>query len=1095
MKKNNGFEWEWEIPVLTKFLRAMKLTAFLLFISSFAVFANKSYSQSTTLNLNMENATVKEVLSKIEDLSGYNFMYSEKVINVHRIVSISAVNKSVDTVLKSLFEGTGVNFKKMNRIILLSKSQDKDINQSSQQEITISGKVTDSSGASLPGVTVVIKGTSKGTITDVDGNYTLLNVPSSATLVFSFVGMRAEEIPVADKTSINVSLTEESIGIDEVVAIGYGTQIKRNVTGSISKVDLEATENLPNTNFSQALRGRVAGVQFTEDGRPGQSGSLLIRGPRSLSAGNTPLIILDGAFFNGSYNDINPNDIESIEVLKDASSAAIYGSRAANGVILITTKVGASDKTRININSFYGLSEWSIKPKLLSPERYRQRAIDARKQNGFEVDPSNVNSYLTLSEAENYRNGKVVDPLEMISQQGKVFSANLSISGKNKNTTYYTSAEIMDEKGLLQDDDLKRVSVRMNLENKISDWLTIGTNSMYSKNDYSGVSPNPNYIFRQSPYGTWNREDGTPMQYTVPEDEGVSVNPMWSPYYQDNMYIRDNLFCNFYTVIDIPKIKGLTFRLNYSYNERSIENFVATKQDNNLSANMTSASKNHWKSKDWVLENILKYKFNIDNIHDFDITLLYGSDKKTQDRTVAESQQLITDILGWNNLELGATQLNSSYAEEVSGVSTMARLNYQLKHKYLLTLTARRDGSSVFASNNKYAIFPSAALGWIISDESFMEKSSFIDFLKLRLSYGATGNQAISPYQSLSLASTTQYVFGDGGETEIGVYPSNISNKDLKWETTYSTNAAIDFNLFKGRIVGTAEVYSMDTKNLLVERALPVMVGYNSTMTNLGLVRNKGYELTLNTVNIKKDKFEWSTDFVLSYNDNKIVHLYGEDLDGDGKEDDDVGNRWFIGQPIDVIYDFVFDGIYQVGDELPSGEYPGFERYKDLNNDGISDDANNDRAVIGQSGQPKYRWGINNNFKYGSFQFSFFINAMQSWIGSLQTFYDSNTNPLRPGNMYDVGWWTPENKSNTRPGLLEYNTIQTIDRSFIRIQDVSLTYNIPQNILRRRGIERVSVYLSGKNLVTFTDWLGTNPEVNTRYPLARTYSLGFKMEF
>ena len=505
-------------------------------------------------------------------------------------------------------------------------------------------------------------------------------------------------------------------------------------------------------------------------------------------------------------------------------------------------------------------------------------------------------------------------------------------------------------------------------------------------------------------------------------------------------------------------------------------------------------------SRDWVVENILDYKFQLGEKHAFDVTLMYGANRSNEESTTASADQLEFDTFGWNNLGVGGLQETTSSAKKVSGISSMARLNYRLMNKYLFTLTARRDGSSGFAANHKYATFPSAAFAWIVSEEDFLDNAAFLDLLKLRVSYGAVGNQAISPYQSLSLATTSRYVFGE--ESALGIYPSRIANTDLKWETTYTANIALDFELFNKRIGGTVELYNMDTRDLLVERSIPVMTGYSSIWTNLGEVNNKGIELTLNTVNIRNKDFEWSTSFVFSHNKNKIVSLYGEDANGDGKEDDDIGNSWFIGKPINVYYDYVFDGIYQEGDELPAGYASGYARFKDLNDDGKVE-AEHDRTIIGQGSQPKYRWGITNNFSYKNFDLSIFINAMQGWIGTFNDldFYNNSLDPVRPVNMYDGGWWTPENKSNSRPSLeyrrsvLGHNWYS--DRSFIRVQEVSLSYRFPQKFLTKYRLSNLSVFLSGKNLLTFTDWLGTNPESisSERYPIARTYTLGFKLGF
>lgn len=973
-------------------------------------------------------------------------------------------------------------------------------------EITVQGRVTDKEkGEAVPGVNVVLKGTQKGTTTDVNGNYSIAVNSTTDVLVFSSVGFGAQEITVGNQTSINVILESDSRTLGEVVVVGYGSQSRRNVTGAVAKIDMKQTENLPNTNVTQSLRGRVAGVQFTDSGRPGQNGSILIRGPRSLSGGNDPLIVLDGIFFNGSLADINPNDIESMEVLKDASAAAIYGSRAANGVILITSKRGTTRKPTIRINAFSGISELGRTVKLLSPERYLQKTLDYRTQSGLPSDPANVASYLTTTEAANYKAGNVIDPWKAASQPGRIGSYDLSLSGRNEATNYYLSAAFTNEKGVILQDDQKRVTLRANIENQVTNWLSVGMNATFIRRDLSGREADVASIYYSSPYGTWTYPDGEPTLYTVPEDQ-VSGQPIRAALLTKNEEIYNNLFSNFYGLVNVPFVKGLSYRVNYSPNYRwnHVYNFV--RQDRRLTNNTTSANKYNQESFDWVLENIVTYNKQISKNHGLDLTLLYGRNHQQSESTTASANQLSSDALGWNSLTLGNTQTTNSTASMIDGISSMARLNYRFKDRYLFTLTARRDASSVFAANNKYATFPSAALAWIASDESFMRKASFVDLLKFRLSYGAVGNQAIQPYQSLSLSGITQYVFGDSGPTSVGIYPATMANSNLKWETTYTTNAAVDFSLFKGRLGGTVEVYNSDTKNLIVQRSLPTLTGYTNVLTNLGATNNKGIELTLNTVNLRKKNVEWSTNIVLSANKNKIVHLYQSDTNGDGKEDDDLSNRWFIGQPITVYYDYVFDGIYQQGDQIPSGSQPGFIRFKDLNGDGKID-ATNDRTIIGQGGQPKLRWGVTNNVSYGNLSLSVFVNAMQGWMSDFILLDPNSTksenSPGRALNQIDAGWWTADNQSNTRPSLVYTNPLgynYYVSRNFVRIQDVSLAYTFPSKLVSKIHAANLRVFLSGKNLYTFTDWPGTDPESGgttkaSFYPMPRSYTLGLNIGF
>lgn len=963
-----------------------------------------------------------------------------------------------------------------------------------QESRTVSGTVTGAEGP-LAGVSVSVKGGAHQVATDLTGKYALAAADSD-TLIFTNVGYETQLVAVSGREQVDVVLVSSTSSLDEVVVVGYGTQTRRNVTGSVAKVDMEETANLPNTNVTQAMRGRVAGVQFTDNGRPGQGGSILIRGQRSLSGGNNPLIIVDGIQFNGSINYLSPNDIESMEILKDASAAAIYGSRAANGVILVTTKKGLSEKPSITFNANYGMSDWSKRVRLLSPERYLEKTLEMRRVLGLDVDPSKIRDYLAPSEQLNYDAGKTTDPWDAISQQGRLANYDISISGKTANSNYYASASIADEDGLIYGDAHKRHSFRINLETQFTKWLMTGINASYLRRDLSGVNASISQAAVASPYGTYYYEDGQPTLNVV-EGESNSGNPMRSALLTDNEEIYNNLFSNFFLRINVPFIEGLEYRLNYSPNYRWDHNYNFFRQDAHISQNTTYANKFSRQDFDWVYENILTYKRTIGAIHGIDATLMYGRNHRGVEDTRADANQLSMDVLGWNSLELGSLLTNTSSASKEDGVSSMFRLNYRLKDRYFATFTMRRDGSSVFSKNHKYATFPSVSLAWIVSDEHFLADNDFVNFIKYRMSYGSVGNQAISRYQSLSLTSTSRYVFGDGSPSFVGIFPSSMGNSDLKWETTYTLNAAIDFELLKNKLSGTVEWYKMNTHDLLVQRSLPSMSGFSSIWTNLGEVQNQGIEFTLNTENINKEAFSWTTSVNFSKNANKIISLYGADTDNDGKEDDDLGNRWFIGHPIDVFYDFVDDGIYQTGDDIPSNYKPGDRRFKDLNGD-MNLDASNDRMIVGL-GQPKYRLGLGNNVRYKNFTFSVFFSSMLGWKGEFRK-ADPNSNfganyPARQLNQFDNGWWTPENESNTAPSLGYNNPLQAsfyFSRNYIRLQDVSLAYNLPENLLSRIHLKGLTISLSGKNLKTFTKWPGSDPESGETigFPMPRTVAIG-----
>lgn len=1082
-----------------KMLFIMRLTFSICLFCVLQSFSIGTFSQNVRLSINQKNISVESVIQLIEDRTDYYFMYSALVVDVKRTVDVEATNKLVSEILDDILKGTDTSYRIDGRLVALSRNGE--LSQVVQQQKTVTGKVTDSSGASLPGVSVVIKGTTIGTITDANGNYSISNIPPDGILQFSFVGMKTQEVKTGNQTTINITLADETIGVDEVVVVGYGTQSARNVTGSISKVNMLRNDELPNTNITQALRGSVAGVQVIDDGRPGQNGTILIRGPRSLSASNSPLIVLDGVMFSGSLSNINPSDIKSIEVLKDASAAAIYGSRAANGVILVTSKGGTTEEPSINFNSNNGVLQWGHKVKLFSPERYLQSKLDWSEQSGQTVDWSQPEKYLYASEAENYSKGIIHDPWEEASQPGRINSYDLSISRRTKKSNYYISGSYSNEEGLIFNDSQKRISVRVNIDTHISNWLSVGMSSHFVQRDLSGKEANVGAAYYSSPYGTWYHEDGEPTKYVVEEDQ-VSGNPVYASILTDNKEIYHNLFCNLYTELSVPFIKGLNYRLNYSPHYRWNREFNFFRQDKYLTNNTTSASKYYRNDFDWLLENIVTYEKEFKKDHYLKITLLYGRDHSGYETTTTSADNFSIGVLGYNKLALGNNTTGISSAAADDGVSSMFRINYSFKRKYLLTLTTRRDGSSVFAENNKYATFPSGSIAWIISDEAFLKQVQFVDMLKLRLSYGAVGNQAISPYQSLSSSRINQYVYGDGGSTSIGVYPKVIGNSNLKWETTKVANAAIDFSLFKGKLGGTLEIYNTNTHDLLVTRSIPEMTGYSSIFTNLGQVNNKGIELSLNSINIKTEKFEWSSSLAFSSNRNKIIHLYNSDADNDGKEDDDISNGWFIGHPITSFYDYVFDGIYQEGDtDMPSGYKPGYVRLKDLNGDGkITKD---DRKIVGSGGQPDFRIGLTNNFTYGNLSLSVFVNSMLGWTSSFPLL-NTTKSPNAPGrglNQLDAGYWTAENKSTTRPSLV-YNNPQNHDwyvsRNFLRIQDVSLSYDFTKVARQKLKISNLKIFLSGKNIYTFTKWPGADPEsgktgYTALYPMPRIISMGINI--
>jgi len=1078
----------------------------------------KSYTQDK-ISLKLENAKMANALDALQkEVPGIKLLYSENLFPKSKNISIVADSLSFKVVLSQILFGTNLVFKELdsNLVAIVPTPA------SMYYTYGISGTIRDEKGDPLSGATIIEKGTTNGTTTDSLGNFELSVKDSNAVISISLVGYKAQEIMIGNENLFNITLLPADGSLNEVVVVGYGTQKKTNITGAISSVSLEQGRDLPNNNVTEALRGKVAGVQFSTNGRPGQSGTILIRGARSLSGGNNPLIVLDGVFFNGSLNDINPNDIQSMDILKDASASAIYGSRAANGVILITSKKGTSATPTINVNAYSAYASAARKMKLLSPDRYIEKTVDYLTESGVTPNPEGYKN-MTSDEVANYENGKILDPWKASMQNAYTRSVDFNISGRSEKVSYYNSASYVLEKGLMLQDQQKRITLRSNIDYKVSNNVTIGMTSSFINRDMSGTPPSLNGLYYASPFGSLYYGDGQPTQYTV-NSETVSANPIRMSLLSTNSNLSQSLISNFYAIVKIPKITGLSYRLNYSPNYRWDHTYNFVRQDEHLTTNTKSASKFNQQSFDYVVENILTYDKRFNQDHHLDVTLMYGSNGNRYENTTATASQLSTDALGYDNLQYGGIQTVTSYAQKVNGISAMARLNYQFRGKYLLTLTGRRDGSSVFAANNKYATFPSGSVAWIMSDEDFMSRQRVFKFLKLRFSYGSVGNQAINPYQSLTLYNTVNYVYGDPGTTALGTYPANMSNANLKWETTTTANLGIDFNLMSDVLSGSVELYNSNTKNLLVQRLIPIMNGYSNMQTNIGQTNNKGIEVSLTSRNISRNKFEWTTNFAFSLNANKIVHLYGTDINNDGKEDDDITNRWFIGYPIDSYYDYVFDGIYQEGDkDIPAGYQPGFVRLKDITGDGKITTA--DRKVVASGGTPKTQLSMTNTFRVGNFSLMATVTSMLGWKSDFILLDPNSTasenSPGRALNQIDAGWWTPENKSNTRPSLVytnPYGHNYYVSRDFMRLQDLSLSYDFPSNILDALKIRSLKAYVSGKNLAIITKYPGSDPEVtptltkssvqplttstytaaqlkSNMFPVPRTISVGINVGF
>jgi TonB-linked SusC/RagA family outer membrane protein len=961
------------------------------------------------------------------------------------------------------------------------------------QSKTVSGSVTDAeTGSPVISATVVVKGQKGGAITDAQGFFTI-KASDGDVLQISNVGYETLEVTAASALSMQIKLTATNRQIGEVVVIGYGSKKRADITGAVASVPKSRLSQLPVTNVLHAIEGSVAGLTVTQTSSvPGSSASVLVRGQNSITAGTGPFIVVDGVPFSktGSVtNDINPNDIASIEILKDASATAIYGVNGANGVILITTKRGTSGKPVIRYNAYVGFDNIAHILEPLSPADYVKKYADWFKQ----VNPTQtqVNVLPNNFEIANYNAGKTVDWLDEVMRQGVVQDHNLSISGGSKDVRYYLSGDYMKQKGAVKGYQYQRGSIRANLDVNINDYLSGGTILSFTNNNYDGGRANFYLAGAMSPYGTEYTATGAYEIFPM-SPELLYANPLLG-LNTDRVDRTNNLTGNAY--IDIKPggvVKGLKFRFNvgYTYVTSRTGSYAGRNANNTVggTANASSSETNNW-----VIENILTYEKNFGR-HHIDFTGLYSSQQRNYFTFGAAANGFINDELSFNRLEAGASQTATSYRDRYGLISQMGRINYTYDSRYLLTVTARRDGSSVMGSStDKYGVFPSVAFGWNISNENFMKSAAFVNNLKLRLSYGSSGNEAINVYQTITTAGSVRYTFG--GISTIGVLASNLGNSKLHWEASDIFNAGVDFSVLKSRISGSVDFYSTRTEGLLLRRNLPIITGYPNVWDNLGITKNKGIEVTLNTQNISTKDFKWESMIVFSTNKNKIVDLYGD-------KKSDIGNNWYIGQPINILFNYKLMGVWQVGEDpsqVDPGAKPGDLKFADINGDKkITAD---DRIILGQTA-PKWTGVFTNTIHYKNLHLNIFIQTVQGALKNNVTL----TYADEAGRMNipkEAGYWTAENKSNTRPSLAYTNTRgygYASDNSYTRIKDVTLSYTFSQRILDKLRLGSLTLYASGRNLYTFTDWIGWDPENNysfrgsgdwtNNYPLSRSIVFG-----
>ncbi len=991
------------------------------------------------------------------------------------------------------------------------------------QNPTITGIVSDAqSGETLPGVNILVKGTTTGTSTNTEGKFEL-TVPSlEDTLVVSFIGYETNEVPIQERTEITIEMQSQAITGEEMVVVGYGEQQRNDLTGSVESIN---TEDLPPSsakNLTEVLSGRVAGLNLTGgNSSAGDQASLQVRGQNTLSAGSNPLIVLDGIIFHGSLNDINMGDVEKINVLKDASAAAIYGAQAANGVVIITTKDGGTGEPTINFNSYAGVQDHTNNPvEYMNGQEYAERLVNyqyiAELYNWYDTnptgpednggrpaypdisDPDVITSYLkTQEEVDHFLSGDEVNWMNEITRTAPIQNYNLNVSGGTEDISYYISGSHTGEEGVLKNDDFTRNTLTTKVNADITDWMTVGVNSSYSNRDYSGVSVSLNSAETVTPLANVVNENGTyPTRYN---SEGFMAHPLRQTLI-DNKDIRKYFVIKPHAEIEIPSVEGLSLELNYSYNLNTRNNKTSRPEEvQEALATGGEVEVSNSEETNTLINSIVHYDRDFARDHTVNLTLLFSREQREGESSSLYAERFDNQTLGYNDPSFGQNSTVGGGAYEETSLANMARINYGFKDKYLITGTIRRDGYSGFGSNNKYAIFRSLSTAWVISNEGFMRETDWANLLKLRISYGENGNQGVGRYVSLQRLGTAPYVYGS--TRAVGLFASSLGNNDLSWETTRSLNIGVDYGILESRISGSVDIYTSRTSDVLVQRTLPGATGYQAVWTNIGAIDNKGIDISLSTVNLN-GSLRWESNFIFSLNRDKLSKLYG-----DGQND--IGNEWFIGEPISAIYDYKRTGRLWTEEDLYNGDidpgfYPGQFRLEDLNNDGeITPGA--DRTIVGY-GKPNYRFSISNSLYYGNFSLSFLIRSIQ---GGNDYFIRNNRELLEASSEFDYAqrvnqpairdYWTPFNGVTNAPAVYNYPRVESGNyqsRSFIRLQNVSLRYNFDQSMLAPVGIKGLQVYVNGKNLYTWTNWSGYDPEIATQNAfMMRSITAGVDISF
>ncbi|GGZ87809.1 SusC/RagA family TonB-linked outer membrane protein [Algibacter mikhailovii] len=957
----------------------------------------------------------------------------------------------------------------------------------SAQQKPITGNVTGmADGMPLPGVNVIIKGTTNGTSTDFDGNYSI-EASASDVIVFSYIGYVSQEITVGSSSVVNAILAEDVDALDEVVVVGYGARKKSDITGAVSSVKADELTAFPVVDAAQALQGRAAGVavQSNNGGEPGAPIAIKIRGNTSIGANSSPLLVVDG--FVGAQMP-QANDIQSMEVLKDASATAIYGSRGSNGVVMITTKKGRKGKITVDLNTVYSTNTTSNELDLLKANDFIAYQNEIR---------SNQGNSTPFPDA-----GADTDWQDVIYQTGNISNTQLAVSGGSEKINFYASTNYYDQKGVIINSGFEKLTFLSNVDAQISDKFKMGMNLYGSRDKKNGIATQSSgangvggggddaisLAMRFAPDKPIQNPDGT---YTINDALGDPVdNPYAVAALRTDETKTDDFRAN--TYLDYQIIEGLTFKTTFGYSTRNRTQGVYVPSSLIVSASAVGgrASIQNWRNTTLISENYLTWTKELGK---GDLTVLggYSYQKSVNEMSLVQGTGLISDSFIYYGLGTSTGFLQPDSAITTTEIQSLfGRVNYDYNDKYLLTATVRRDGASNFAANQKYAIFPSGALGWKISNEDFLKDSETVSNLKLRLSYGVTGNPSIAPYQSL--ARFESLYASSNGQTVSAITPDQPANPDLKWESSYQSNIGVDFGMFNSRINLSLDYYNIDTKDLILgNNGTPEYFGYlnDAILTNLGEINNKGFEISLNTRNIVTDNFIWTSDIVFSSNKNKVVSLVNDqDLFFDGTPSyfsTDRSTVLRVGEEIGLFWGLDYAGVYQggtapAGTATISGGVAGDPLFYDLDDSG--DITESDRGIIGNP-NADFDWGFNNDLSYKNFDLNIFFQGssggeifnmtnVQLMNGDSNTTYDYFNNA-----------WRPDNTNTDKPRVgnnsnREISSRFVEDGSYIRLKNLAIGYNLPSEVLEKLKMQKIRLSLSAQNLFTITDYSGLDPEVN-----------------